>query len=84
MNYDNRTGISLLWLGDKQEDFVFLRELCAFAEQGKLNMNLMLNKFQKGWLGPYGAVNIHHLQDYMPMPSEDTMIIMSALDGQNT
>ena len=56
MNYDNRTGVSLLWLGDKAEDFIFIDEFTSYVEQSKLNMNLMLTKFEKGWVGPYGKV----------------------------
>lgn len=56
MNYDSSTGVSLLWLGDKEEDFVFKDEFTSYVEEGKLNMNLMLTKYEKGWVGPYGKV----------------------------
>ena len=81
MNHDNQTGISLLWLGDRSEDFVFVNELSSYVEQCKLNMNLMLCGFEKGWVGPYGTVNTTHLEEFLPFPSDDTFIIMSALEG---
>ena len=82
MNYDNNTGISLLWLGDKEEDFVFVDELAGYVEQTKMNMNLMLTKFEKGWLGPYGKVTENQIKDFLPGPSVDTFILMSAMEGE--
>lgn len=31
MNYDNRTGVTLLWLGDKAEDFIFIDEFTSYV-----------------------------------------------------
>lgn len=45
-------------------------------------MNLMLTKFEKGWVGPYGKVLSSHVDDYMPYPADDTFIIMSGLEGE--
>lgn len=84
-NFDQRTGVSLLWLGDKEEDFVFIDELATLVEQTKLNMNLMLTKPEKGWLGPFGKVTRDHLYEYLPPPGnkhDDTFILMSALEGE--
>lgn len=68
MNYDNETGLSLLWIGDKESDFIFVDEFVTYVEQCKLNMNLMLTTFQKGWLGPYGQVTEDYIKDFMPPP----------------
>jgi NAD(P)H-flavin reductase len=68
MNYDNSTALTLLWMGDKQSDFLFLEELMSIAKLGKLNLNLMLTEFEKDWLGPYGKVLDQHVSDYMPPP----------------
>jgi NAD(P)H-flavin reductase len=68
MNYDNKTALSLLWVGDKQSDFIFLNELATIAKLGKLNLNLMLTEFEKDWLGPYGKVIEEQINDYMPPP----------------
>ncbi len=43
-----------MWMGGKMEDFVFVDELGFLVEQSKLFMNLMLNKFEKGFPGMYG------------------------------
>ena len=39
----------------------------------------MLTKYEKGWIGPYGKVLQSHVNDFMPLPHDDTFIIMSAL-----
>lgn len=73
----------MLWLGDKEEDFVLIDELGEMASRSKINLNLMLTKFEKGWLGPFGKVTKNHVVDFMPPPTQldDTLIIMSALEG---
>ena len=43
-NQDNETGVSLLWVGGKMEDFMFIDELGFLVEQSKLFMNLMLTQ----------------------------------------
>lgn len=48
INHDNNTGVSLLWLGDEETDFMLLDELIAFQQQYKLNMNLMLMGMRSG------------------------------------
>lgn len=71
--------MSLLWIGDKEQDFIFLDEFVSLSERGKLNLNFMLTQFEKGWLGPYDKVMEQHISDYMPPPLANSMIIMSGL-----
>lgn len=44
-------------------------------------MNLMMTGFQKGWLGPYGKLMESHVEDFMPPPQSNSMILMSGLEG---
>ena len=41
-NFDNKTAVSLLWIGEEPDDFVFIEEFSTLAEQNRLNFNLML------------------------------------------
>ena len=41
-NFDSKTALSLLWIGEEPDDFVFIEEFSTLAEQNKLNFNLML------------------------------------------
>ena len=41
-NFDSETGVSLLWIGEEADDFVFIEEFSTLAEQQRLNFNLML------------------------------------------
>ena len=68
-NYDNETGVSLLWIGEQPDDFIFIEEFSTLAEQHRLNFNLMLKEARQGWIGPYGAVNQAHIKSFMPPPS---------------
>ncbi|CAM6002795.1 unnamed protein product [Sphagnum balticum] len=76
-NYDNRTAVSLLWLGQEMDDFVFLEEFSMLAEQFKLNFNVMLHQKQPGWIGPFGPVTETHIRDFMPPPGDDTIILLT-------
>jgi NAD(P)H-flavin reductase len=75
-NYDSRTGLSLLWVGQQPEDFVFLEEFSTLAEQQRLNFNLMLESARPGWIGPYGQPNASHLSAFLPPPGEDTALML--------
>lgn len=69
-NYDSQTGVSLLWIGEEPDDFVFLEEFSLLSEQLRLNLNLMLREPKPGWIGPFGKVNKSHIKSYMPPPSD--------------
>ena len=75
-NYDNETGISLLWMGREMEDFIFMEEFSMLAEQQKLNCNLMLREMKAGWVGPFGPVTSQHIASFMPPAGPDTVIIL--------
>ena len=68
-NYDSHTGVSLLWIGEQPDDFIFIEEFSTLAEQHRLNFNLMLREARQGWIGPYGTVNQAHIKSFMPSPS---------------
>jgi hypothetical protein len=61
---------------------MFIDELTELQERKKLNMNLFLNKFEKGWVGPYGKLTEDHIRDYMPPANDDTNIILSGSKSQ--
>ena len=61
---------------------MFIDEIAGYVEQTKINANLMLTKFEKGWLGPYGKVTKDHIKSYIPGPGDETFILMSALEGE--
>lgn len=75
-NYDNRTGVSLLWVGEDPDDFVFLEEFSMLSEQLRLNCNLMLREPKAGWIGPFGKVGSSSIKSYMPPPGEDTALVI--------
>ena len=75
-NYDNRTGVSLLWVGGQPEDFIFLEEFSMLAEQLRLNFNVMLREGREGWIGPYGRLSAAHLRSFMPAAGEETALVV--------
>ena len=75
-SYDNSTAISLLWVGEETDNFIFIEEFSTLAEQQKLNFNLMLRQLKPGWLGPFGSVTVQQIQSFMPPPGPDTAIML--------
>jgi hypothetical protein len=75
-NYDSRTGLSLLWVGEEIDDFVFLEEFSMLSEQFRLNFNMMLKEPAPGWIGPFGRLNQTHIRSFMPPPQDDTALMM--------
>lgn len=75
-NYDNKVGVSLLWVGEQLDDFVFLEEFSMLSEQHRLNFNLMLKEPVGGWIGPFGKLNKNHIESYMPPPQDNTALIL--------
>lgn len=75
-SYDNQTALSLLWVCQEPENFLFLEEFSTLAEQQRLNCNLMLRGLKEGWVGPFGAITAHHIQSFMPPPSPETAIML--------
>lgn len=75
-NYDNKTGVSLLWIADQMDDFIFLEEFSMLAEQQRLNFNVMLRENKPGWIGPFGKLTKSHMLDFMPPPGDDTALLL--------
>jgi hypothetical protein len=77
-SYDGKTALSLLWMGEDIESFIFMEEFSTLSEQSRLNCNLMLREFKNGWVGPFGPISKTHLTSFMPPAGEDTAIILIA------
>ena len=77
-SYDGKTALSLLWMGESVESFIFMEEFSTLSEQLRLNCNLMLREFKNGWVGPFGPISKTHLTSYMPPGGDDTAIILIA------
>lgn len=69
-NYDDKVGVSLLWVGEEPDDFIFLEEFSMLSEQLRLNFNVMLRTSKPGWIGPFGKVNSSHIKSFMPPPGD--------------
>ncbi len=61
---------------------MFIDELTDLQERNKLNMNLFLSKFEKGWVGQYGKISQDHIRDYMPPAGDETNLILSGNKSQ--
>ena len=59
------------------EDFALLEELVWLAEEKKIQVSFLSRKSNSLWSGLKGELTEHHLENYLPPPNDDTLIMIS-------
>ena len=59
------------------EDFALLEELIWLAEEKKIQVSFLSRKSNSLWSGLKGELTEHHLENYLPPPNDDTLIMIS-------
>lgn len=71
------THISLLYVNKSYSDILLLEEILSFQSQNKINVNLHVEDTENFWPGTRGSVTKELLEDTMPPPSDETLIMGS-------
>ncbi|CAK64631.1 unnamed protein product (macronuclear) [Paramecium tetraurelia] len=78
-NGDN-THIGLLYVADTLEELVLMEELMWYMEEKKINATFMLRNekdlINKFFSGPKGQLNPIYLEQYLPQPSDQTLVLV--------